>query len=135
MYYVIVHKMLILINHLFFNHLPCFPLTYMVFLGMPSVSLAVSTISTGRCLKLFANWRSPAHCKLLRLIWQQIFYFVNKRVKVSNFSKENQQMALVVCLCLYNLNECFTCHFFSNTYFFCKNLLYLKQFFRNLSIA
>jgi hypothetical protein len=55
---------------------------------------------TGTCLQLFANWRPPAHCKLSRLIWQQFFYFVNNRVKVSNFSKENQQIALVVCDCL-----------------------------------
>ncbi len=55
-------------------------------------------IHIGTYLQLFANWRAPAHCKLSRLLWQQIFYFVNKRVKVSKFSTENQQRALVVCL-------------------------------------
>ncbi len=54
---------------------------------------------TGTCLQLFANWRPSARCKLSCLIWQQIFCFVNKQVKVSNISKENQQMALVVCQC------------------------------------
>lgn len=32
------------------------------------------------------------------------FYFVNKRVKAFNFSKENPQMALVVCHCLLTAN-------------------------------
>jgi len=57
-------------------------------------------IHTGTCLQLFANWRPPAYCKLLRLKWQQFFYLLYKHVKVSNFSKENQQIALVVGHCL-----------------------------------
>ena len=60
-------------------------------------------IGTGTCLQLFANWRPPARCKLSLLIWKQIFYFVNKQVRVANISKENQQMALVVCQCLYSM--------------------------------
>ncbi len=61
--------------------------------------LKLLPIRTGTCLQLFANWRPPARCKLSHLIWTQFFYFVNKQVKVSNISKENQQMALVVCQC------------------------------------
>jgi hypothetical protein len=34
--------------------------------------------------------------------------FVNKRVKVSNFSKEDQQMALVMCHCLKTCNDLIT---------------------------
>ena len=52
---------------------------------------------SGICLQLFANRRPLANRKLSQLISQQTFYFINKRVKVSNISTENHRMTVVVC--------------------------------------
>ncbi len=47
------------------------------------------------------KWWHLADCKLLQFIKQQKNIFVNKCVRVTNFSTEKQQMELVVCHSVY----------------------------------